>query len=349
MANPPDISTEIAALIAAEGPIPLERFMGLANAHYYATRPAIGAAGDFITAPEISQMFGELVGLCLADLWDRAGRPDAAYVELGPGRGTLAIDALRAMKAAELRPSVHLVETSPLLRAAQRDRLPQAQWHDTIDGLPTDRPLLIVANEFFDALPVRQFIMAADGWREQMVADGPNGFTLVPGPAARNADIPASLAHAAPDSVIEQCPAAGAIMQALGKRLAAQGGALIALDYGYKEGAHGDTLQAVRAHAYADPLARPGANDLTAHVDFAALKQAGQAGGARAFGPIDQGEWLIALGLSDRAAALARGAPERGEEIAVAYRRLTDAQDMGALFKALALTAPHWPEPAGFR
>jgi SAM-dependent MidA family methyltransferase len=348
MANPPDISAGIAALIAAEGAIPVERFMALANAHYYGTRDPLGAAGDFITAPEISQMFGEMIGLALADLWDRAGRPGAAYVELGPGRGTLAMDALRAMAAAGLRPPIHLVETSPVLRNLQRDHLPDAIWHDAIDSLPTDRPLLIVANEFFDALPVRQLVMTADGWCERMVGDGPDGFVPIPGFPVASVHIPAALRQSDPGAIIELNPAAAAIAHALAQRLAQQGGALLAFDYGYARSAHGETLQAVHAHAYADPFAQPGASDLTAHVDFAALGAAATAGGARVFGPIAQGQWLIALGISDRAAVLARAAPTRADEIAASYRRLTSADEMGQLFKCMAVLAPSWPNPAGF-
>jgi SAM-dependent MidA family methyltransferase len=321
--------------------------MRLANAHYYATRDPLGATGDFITAPEISQMFGEMIGLALADLWDRAGKPEAAYVELGPGRGTLAADALRAMAVAGLRPPVDLVETSPVLRALQQDRMPQAVWHDAIDSLPTDRPLLIVANEFFDALPVRQFIMTPDGWRERMVDRAEGRFVPVPGVMVRS-DIPAHLRDAAPGTIFEQGTIAGTMAHALGRRLAAQGGALLVVDYGYKASAHGDTLQAVRAHGFADPFADPGARDLTVHVDFAALGAAGAAGGARVAGPVPQGQWLITLGLSDRAAALARRAPDRDGEIAAAYQRLTGADEMGELFKCMALVAPHWPNPAGF-
>ena len=348
MPTGPDIGADIAALIAAEGPITVERFMGLANAHYYATRDPLGPAGDFVTAPEISQMFGELVGLCLADLWRRAGSPPAAYVELGPGRGTLAVDALRAMAVAGLAPPVHLVETSPLLRAAQRERLPHAHWHETIDSLPRDCALLIVANEFFDALPVQQLVSTIAGWRERMVAEGIDGLEIVPGSRPMDGKVPVALLDADPGGVIERCPAALAIVRALAERLGAQGGALITFDYGHDGSRHGDTLQAVHAHAYADPLARPGSSDLTAHVDFGALAAVGRRGGLRALGPVEQGQWLVALGLSDRAAALTRGASDRAGEIAIAYRRLTDREEMGALFKAFALVAPGWPDPAGF-
>lgn len=342
----PDLTEALAAGIAATGPMPIERFMAEANAHYYATRPAIGADGDFITAPEISQMFGELIGLALADLWDRAGRPAAAYVELGPGRGTLAVDALRAMAVAGLSPPVHLVETSPLLREAQRRTLPDATWHDAIATLPNDLPLLIVANEFFDALPIRQFIRTVAGWRERLVDRGPDGFALMAGAEPMDEQVAPHLRDGEPGSIVEDCPAARAIAHALGKRLARQGGALLTFDYGHDGRAVGDTLQAVRAHAFADAFAHPGATDLTAHVDFAALARAGA--GARALGPVEQGQWLLALGLSDRAAALARRAPDRAEEIAAAYRRLSDPAEMGRLFKAFTLVAPGWPDPAGF-
>ena len=301
--------------------------MALANAHYYATRDPLGVAGDFTTAPEISQMFGELVGLALADVWQRAGSPPARYVELGPGRGTLAADALRAMAAAGLRPPVDLVETSPVLRAAQAARVPSAAWRDAVESLPGDGALLIVANEFFDALPVRQRDAAGT---ERMVRW--TGERFVADPMA---------------DIREDCPAAAAIMAALAARLCAQGGVLIAIDYGYRGPAAGETLQAVRRHAAADPFADPGEQDLTAHVDFTALAQAAGGAGATVHGPVAQGQWLTALGLSQRAAALARAAPARAEEIAGQYRRLTDAAEMGALFKVLGITAPGWPAPAG--
>lgn len=344
----PDIAGRLAAAIAADGPIPLERFMAEANAHYYATRDPLGAAGDFVTAPEISQMFGELIGLALADPWDRAGRPACAYVELGPGRGTLAVDALRAMAKAGLAPPVHLVETSPVLAALQRGRLPRATWHAAIDTLPRDRALLIVANEFFDALPLRQVIATAAGWRERMVAHGAGGFAPVAGARPMDAHVPPHLRAAAPGAIVEQCPATQAIARALAGRLVAQGGALIAFDYGHDGRTAGDTLQAVHAHAFADPFACPGARDLTAHVDFAALAAAARAGGAAVAGPVDQGQWLIALGIAGRAAALGRAAPDRAGDIAAAYRRLTAAEEMGRLFRAIAVTAPGWPVPAGF-
>ncbi len=323
--------------------MPLDRYMALANARYYATRDPLGTDGDFVTAPEISQMFGELIGLCLADLWDRAGRPaDAIYVELGPGRGTLARDALRAMAAAGLKPAVHLVETSPVLRAAQARLLPGATWHDGLATLP-GAPLLVVANEFFDALPIRQLVRDGAGWRERVVEHaGGERFRVLPGPVVPGPDV----AGIRPGDVLEVSPAGLAVMAALARRLAAQGGAALVVDYGHVASGPGDTLQSVARHAAAQPFTAPGTRDLTAHVDFAALAVAAAA--ARTHGPVDQGAFLGALGLAQRAAALARGAPERAGEIAVAHRRLSHEEEMGRLFKVLGVTAPGWPVPSGF-
>ena len=313
--------------IAHEGPIGVADYMAEANAHYYATRDPLGAAGDFVTAPEISQMFGELAGVWLADLWLRAGRPASThYVELGPGRGTLAEDALRAMRAAGFEPPVELVETSPVLRAAQAERL-AARWHDSLASLPDRGPLLIVANEFFDALAIRQY--GADGAELTIaVADG----RLV-----RQGEVET-----------EASPASIEIVRAIAGRLAAQGGAALIVDYGHDRPGRGDTLQAVSRHAYADPFEAPGERDLTAHVDFSALAGAARAEGLRVFGPIGQGDWLEAMGLALRAAALAKAAPERAPEIAEARDRLSAPERMGRLFKAMAFAAPGWPEPAGF-
>ena len=336
----------LARAITLAGPIPVAQFMAAANAHYYATRDPLGKAGDFITAPEISQMFGELIGLWCADLWDRAGRPDSHWVELGPGRGTLAGDALRSMAKAGLAPPVHLVETSPVLRAAQGERVPHATWHDAVDTLPTDRPLLIVANEFFDALPIRQLVRRGADWHERFVAAQDTLFLPIAGKPVPAAVIPEELRDAAPGAIIETCPAAVAIVRALSARIAAQGGALLVIDYGYDGPAIGDTLQAVRGHAPANPFEAPGEQDLTAHVDFATLAAAAQVAGATAWGPVAQGDFLVALGIDTRAAALARAAPDRRDEIAAARTRLVG--DMGRLFRAMALTGRDWPLPAGF-
>jgi NADH dehydrogenase [ubiquinone] 1 alpha subcomplex assembly factor 7 len=339
----------IAAAIAINGPIPVAHFMAAANRHYYATRDPLGAAGDFTTAPEISQMFGELVGLWLADLWTRAGRPGAHYVELGPGRGTLAADARRAMRSAGFGPSVHFVETSETLRTRQREGHPDAVFHDSIDTLPTDAPLLVVANEFFDALPIRQLIHAGNGWRERHIAWANPLFVPVASGPRLDDILPEPLRAEAVGSIVETSPASAAIARQLAHRLAAQGGAALIVDYGYEGPAVGDTLQAVRAHAYANPFEEPGERDLTAHVDFATLAEAARAEGATVFGPAEQGAWLEPMGIQARAARLVQGAPERKAEIEGAVERLTAADAMGVLFKVLAFTAPGWPEPAGFR
>ncbi|HEY5721043.1 MAG TPA: SAM-dependent methyltransferase [Allosphingosinicella sp.] len=338
------VADKLARLIESEGPISVAAYMAVANAHYYATRDPFGAAGDFTTAPEISQMFGELAGAWLGDLWSRAGSPEGArYVELGPGRGTLGADALRAMAAAGLRPPVHLVETSPVLREAQARKLPGARWHDDIDSLPENGPLLIVANEFFDALPVRQLVRTGDGWRELVVAHGEEGFRRMPGPIRTG---PA--ADAPPGTIVETCPAAAAIAAGLSRRIAKQGGAALIVDYGPMRSGTGDTLQAVSAHGFADPWAEPGGRDLTAHVDFEALGEAARREDVRVAGPRTQGQWLIAMGLDLRARALARSAPQRAAEIGAARDRLAAPDGMGDLFKVMALVSPNWPEAEGF-
>jgi NADH dehydrogenase [ubiquinone] 1 alpha subcomplex assembly factor 7 len=320
--------------------------MATANAHYYAARDPLGAAGDFITAPEISQMFGELFGLALADTWHRAGRPAAAYVELGPGRGTLARDALGAMARAGLTPPVHLVETSPALAAKQAALLPQATHHNSIDSLPTDQPLLIVANEFFDALPIRQLVRTASGWRELMVGLDCDQLARAPGATPQDDQIPPALRAAPIGSIHEQSPASTAVVAALAQRLAAQGGAMLIIDYGYSGPATGDTLQAVRSHAFADPLADAGEADLTAHVDFTALAAA--APQLSTAGPATQGDWLVRLGIDARTAALAAHHPDRADALTAQRDRLVKADAMGHLFRVLALHHPHWPIPAGF-
>ncbi len=324
--------------IERDGPMPVSRWMERCNTQYYATRDPLGAAGDFTTAPEISQVFGELAGACLADLWLRAGSPEVRLVELGPGRGTLMADLLRAGKRAGFAPPVHFVETSPVLRAAQATRVPGAQWHDSFADVPDDGPLLLVANEFFDALPVRQFERGADGWRERCVGLDDDRFAPVAG-----RPVPPPLSSG---DVIETSPASTAIAAEIGHRLRVHGGAALVIDYGYAGRASGDTLQAVRRHGFVDPFADPGEADLTAHVDFSALAAAA---GVTAYGPVGQGAWLRALGIEPRAAALkARATPAQQDDIDAATARLTEGAAMGDLFKVMALTGPGWPVPAGF-
>jgi SAM-dependent MidA family methyltransferase len=336
-------------LIASTGPISVAQYMAEANAHYYTTRDPLGAAGDFTTAPEISQMFGEMIGLCLADVWSRAGRPGAAYAELGPGRGTLAADALRAMRAAGLAPEVHLVETSPVLRAAQAERLPQAQWHDDLSTLPADRPLLIVANEFFDALPARQLIRGRGGWHERLVGYDGTRFVAGAGPAVPDTAIPAHLRDAPEGTILETSPASLAIVRDLSQRLAAQGGAALIIDYGHDRTSAGETLQAVKAHVYADPWMEPGELDLTVHVDFEALGAAAADSDVRLFGPVAQGDFLTRLGIDARLASLSRSAPPRADEFRSARDRLVSPEQMGTLFRVLGLAGPGWPQLEGFQ
>lgn len=344
------LTDRFARTIAHLGPIPLAQYMAEANAHYYAHRDPLGVAGDFITAPEISQMFGEMLGGWLADIALRAGAANGCYVELGAGRGTLARDALRVMKGAGLTPPVHLVEGSPVLRKAQGELLAgyAPKFHDSVDSLPEDRPLLILANEFFDALPVRQLIRTSEGWREMVVGMAGGQFVPVPGDRPMDAAVPDARRDAPEHTIIEVCPAASAIMHELAGRIAKQGGAMLAVDYGHLQSFTGSSLQAVRAHRKTDPFTDPGEADLTAHVDFAALAQVAQMAGCRIDGMETQGEFLLALGIAHRAAALARANADAAKPVGEALDRLVSPQRMGALFKVLALAAHDWPQGAGF-
>jgi NADH dehydrogenase [ubiquinone] 1 alpha subcomplex assembly factor 7 len=346
----PGLADRFRRLIAATGPISLAQFMGEANAHYYAGKDPLGAAGDFITAPEVSQMFGELVGVWLADLWLRAGRPDPVhYVELGPGRGTLARDALRAMRRHGLAPRVHFVEGSPALRAVQRDAVPHGQWHDSLAQVPNDGAVLLVANEFLDALPVRQLARTAGGWREVVVAIAETGrFVPVAGDRPMDAAVPEAVRKADVGTVLETCPAAAAVVAEAAGRLARQGGAALFIDYGHAAPRTGSTLQAVRAHRKADPFAAPGEADLTAHVDFAAMAEVARAHGARWLGTVPQGAWLDALGIVARADALAAADPAGRDTVMLARDRLVGDEQMGQLFKVMGLAARGWPDGAGF-
>jgi NADH dehydrogenase [ubiquinone] 1 alpha subcomplex assembly factor 7 len=337
-------------LIAATGPITLAQFMGESNARYYAGKDPLGAAGDFVTAPEVSQMFGELIGLWLVDFWVRAGRPvPVHYVELGPGRGTLASDALRAMVRHGLAPQVHLVEGSPELRALQRTAVPQAQFHADLAGVPTDAPMLLVANEFLDALPIRQLVRTEAGWREVMVATDEQGrFTPVAGDRPMDAAVPTDRREAELGTVLETCPGAAATVFEAAGRLAQQGGAALFIDYGHVVPRAGSTLQAIARHEKVDPFALPGEADLTAHVDFAALAEVARARGARWLGTVPQGAWLRALGIDARAEALAASTPQHREALMRAKERLAGDDQMGLLFKVMGLASPEWPEAVGF-
>jgi NADH dehydrogenase [ubiquinone] 1 alpha subcomplex assembly factor 7 len=348
MPTPAELAEALIQEIAQHGPVSIADYMARANGVYYASHDPLGRQGDFITAPEISQMFGELIGIWIADIWKRAGSPAVHYVELGPGRGTLTGDALRAMTSQGLDPPVHFVETSPLLRKLQAEHAPHAIWHDGIETLPHDVPLIIVANEFFDALPYHQYIQTYSGWRERMVTHGMDGFAPIPGNIPAENLVPRHLHDATAGSIYETSPAGLAIANALGKRLQKQGGAMLTIDYGHEDYDAGDTLQALNAHAYADIFSNPGANDLTAHVDFTALGKAAASGGARISRLVSQGYFLASMGIAARAAALGRRHPERIEEFGGAHDRLTSEEEMGALFKAMAIMSPKWPKPAGF-
>ena len=345
------LGQRLAREIAATGPLPVARYMAECLAHYYARRDPLGRGGDFITAPEISQVFGELIGLWMADLWMRAGSPaKLRLVELGPGRGTLMADLWRAVTRVpgfHAAASVHFVETSPTLRREQAAQVPHAAWHDRLEEVPNDAPLLLIANEFFDALPIRQFVRTAAGWRERMVAFDDGRFFDAAGPVPVEPLVPASLLSAPVGTVIEAAPAGSAIAAEIGARLAARGGAALIIDYGYVGPATGDTLQAVKAHAFADPFADPGEADLTAHVDFAALRIAAEP--ATAWGPVTQGALLSAFGIAARTEALAaRATSEQATLLRSGTTRLIGDDAMGSLFKALALTGGDWPQPAGF-
>jgi NADH dehydrogenase [ubiquinone] 1 alpha subcomplex assembly factor 7 len=342
------LSERLAQAISEGGSISVAKFMAAANAHYYATRDPLGAAGDFITAPEISQMFGELIGLWLADVWLRAGRPLVHYVELGPGRGTLAADALRSMATVGLTPTVHFVETSPTMRAAQAQNVPDAQWHAHVTTVPKDAPWLLVANEFFDALPVHQIIRHGEGWHERHLGLDEGRFVPAIGKRLPDEIIPPDLRDSEPGSIIETCPEAVSIIRTLSQRIGEQGGAAVIIDYGYDGPDTGNTLQAVRDHRYADPFEAPGEQDLTALIDFSTLGAMAEMCGAAVYAAIAQGEWLSRLGLAERAASLIAAHPERADEINAARIRLSDPQAMGRLFRVMALTAPDWPKPAGF-
>ncbi len=357
------LGAEIAAIIADGGPIGVDRFMALALGHptlgYYRTRDPFGASGDFTTAPETSQMFGELIGVWAGTVWLAMGRPaPVRLIELGPGRGTLLNDALRAARALPAffeAIELHLVETSPVLREAQRTSFASCgrpvAWHDAIDAVPPG-PTLVLANEFFDALPVRHFVQGQRGWHERLVGLGPGSDRLAFGLAP---DPEPAIRLAAPEgAVLEVGLAAQVLAKTLATRLVRDGGAALVVDYGYAVPAFAETLQAMKQHRFVDPLAEPGEADLTAHVDFAGLTRAAEAVGARVHGPVPQGRFLRDLGIGERAAALKRRASAaQAEDIDAALARLVEVgtperPGMGDLFKVLCMTAPHLQAPPGF-
>jgi len=338
------LGDEISAMIASEGPITIERFMELALGHpelgYYMGRDPFGAAGDFVTAPEISQMFGELLGLWAAEVWASMGRPrPLRLIELGPGRGFRA--------AIE----VTLVETSPSLAEIQHETLLTSgvpiEWRATLAEAP-EGPAIVLANEFLDALPARQYVRSGGRWRERVVRVDKAGrleFGI-----ARESE-PFILAPGEEGEVLEVNPTAHRLVFELAGRLVRQGGVALFVDYGHAITGIGDTLQAVRAHRQVDPLVDPGEADLTSHVDFAAMARSARAAGAAVYGPIDQGDFLRAIGVDARTRALTeRAPPERAVEFESARNRLAGKNDgeMGALFKAMAIANRDLPPPPGF-
>jgi NADH dehydrogenase [ubiquinone] 1 alpha subcomplex assembly factor 7 len=357
------LAHRIARAIEAQGPISVAQFMAMAlhdpQSGYYATRDPIGRSGDFITAPEVSQMFGELAGLWIVQCWQDQDKPSPTrLVELGPGRGTLMADALRAIARAApdflAAIEIVLVENSPTLRNMQRERLKAApvsvRWRESFDDALADQPLFLFANEFFDALPAHQYVKTPRGWNERMITVDESGelaFALSPAPALL--PVPAARGAADIGAIYEISPSAAAIVERIAAAIARHGGAALIVDYGYGEGAgFGETLQAVADHKFAPVLANPGEADLSAHVDFAALSDTAREAGAVTFGPIGQGALLAALGIRMRAENLARGNPAQAESIAAATERLTGASRMGTLFKALAILPTGASAPPGF-
>ncbi len=358
------LEAEIRRRIAAAGPMPVGEYMALcltdARHGYYTTRDPLGAQGDFITAPEISQMFGELIGLWMAAVWKQMGAPEnIRIVELGPGRGTMMKDALRAV---QVMPAfgeaivLHLVEINPALRAQQERTLEglttQVFWHGALDEVPKG-PAIVVANEFFDALPVNQAVKTERGWHERQIeidSAGNLGFTFAPDPLPQfERLLPPPLRAAPAQSIFEW--RADTVAMEMGRRIAGEAGAALVIDYGHADGAVGDTLQAVGQHAYADPLTAPGNIDITAHVDFQALARAVEAMGANGFGPLDQSQFLRRLGIERRAAALkAKASSAAAAEIDLSLARLIghDRTGMGTLFKAAAFAHPSVGVPPGF-
>jgi len=356
------LSEHLGELIAAEGPLSVARYMKEVLLHpehgYYTRQDPFGTGGDFITAPEICQVFGELIGLWCAAVWQQTGSPDRiALVEFGPGRGTLMADALRAVRivpgfldAAE----IHLVEASPRLREIQRAALPgfEVTWHDTPGTLPAC-PALMLGNEFFDALPIHQLVFRSGAWRERCIgregAESGLSWTERPAPADLTALIPANAGTPEDGDIFEISPAARTRMDEIARHLRRHGGAALFIDYGHGRSAFGDTFQAVKSHRPVNPLAAPGTADLTAHVDFDALLDTAAAAGCNSFGTVTQGAFLAALGIEQRVERLLQTATERqAATLRSGARRLIDPAEMGTLFKVVAVAAPGLQELPGF-
>lgn len=349
------LEAEIRRIIAIDGPIPVDRYMELCLGHpqhgYYATRNPFGAQGDFVTAPEVSQMFGELIGAWTAAVWRQMGSPARVnLVELGPGRGTLMADALRAatgMPDFLGAVSVHLVETSPVLRVVQEKTLANAAasiaWHRAVEEIP-EGPVIATANEFVDALPVGQFIKDRDGWHTRMIGLADEKLAFMAAPDALFGHAGAELP---PGTILERRQDQPIAL--LARRIAADGGAALIVDYGHAESGFGDTLQAVRAHKFADPLEAPGEADLTTQVDFAALAVTATRQGTATQGPIPQGAFLRTVGIERRAERLkSKATPQQSADIDSALARLTAPDQMGELFRVMAIAHPKLGPLPGF-
>ena len=347
-----DFAARLIARIRERGPISIAEYMRECNAHYYATRDPFGTAGDFTTAPEISQVFGELIGAWCADYWQRMGAPDPVLlVELGPGRGTLMADALRATRHVpgfHDALKLHLVETSPVLRRMQQEKLAayKPEFHNHLVKVPPS-PILLVANEFIDALPILQFDRLDGAWHERQIAFDESTSRLAvltdPKPSRMNSILP----QAADGSVLEERTLITEAYTAI--HIRDHGGAALIIDYGYYPSQSADTLQAVRQHKPVSIVESPGEIDLTAHVNFDHLAFVASGNGAAVRGPVSQASFLIALGIAAREAALIKNAnPDQQIAIRSGCRRLIEPAEMGTLFKVLALTQKAGPAPAGF-
>lgn len=347
-----DLGQQIDAQIRASGPMSLSTYMRLCLTHptlgYYKRADPLGAGGDFVTAPEISQMFGEIIGLWIANCWRTMGMPPRFdLVELGPGRGTLMDDALRVLSRVEGATEAMrlvLVETNDALIAAQKQRLARynPKWIAEIDQLDdSDAPLIIIANEFFDALPIKQFQKHQGQWHERAIGlrDNKRAWGLAPTPLPSDS-LPPAIRKAADGEVWEAGLVAQEVMADIAKRLAARTGALLAIDYGYAHTQTGDTFQAIEKHQFADPLANPGKADLTAHVDFEALGRAANAAGANALPLMTQAQFLQILGINERVDSLSKANPGLAAHIAAARDRLVAGDQMGTLFKVLCVASP---------
>jgi NADH dehydrogenase [ubiquinone] 1 alpha subcomplex assembly factor 7 len=353
---------EIKRLIQSSGPMPVWRYMELCLTHpqhgYYVSRDPLGREGDFITAPEVSQMFGELLGLWAASVWRAIGQPPLLrLIELGPGHGTMMADALRALRI--LPPlyqslTIHMVEINPMLREKQRETLSGVRnitWHDTIDDV-VDGPAVIFANEYFDVLPIHQVVKRETGWHERTVELDDNDklvFGHMPEPMPRFDVLLPPLVRAAPEGAVFEWRPDSEIMK-IARRVREQDGAALIIDYGHLRSDAGDTFQAIARHSFTDPLNNPGQADVTAHVDFQALGRAAEDLGARLHGPVTQGDFLKRLGVEARAATLtAKATPEAAAEVESALKRLTDSGrgGMGSMFKVIGISRPDLVSLAG--